>query len=272
MISHNHCLIIGAMKAGTTSLFHTLKDYPQINASFIKDTKFFISKDHKGNWHKGIEWYNKQFPQSGLINLEASTHYAKLPYYSGVPERIANTLQNVKLIYLIRNPVERALSHYFHNILIDNEINDINAEFSNIESKYYQYSDYAKQISPYLRYFNESDILIKNIIDSDNDKNDLCEVLSFILDKTNIDVEDKRIQTKNTFQDLLLHNLDVVFFDLNQLTLKNNCSKISLARRIGLKKDVLLKMIFVMQENYNVFSEIIDCYEKNWIDYYEEYI
>ena len=260
------------MKAGTTSLYYTLKDYPQIDASLIKDTKFFISKNCKGNWHKGIEWYKSQFSNNGLVNLEASTHYAKLPHYLGVPCRILNTLQNVKFIYLIRNPIDRAISHYFHNRLVDNEIIDINTEFSNINSKYYHYSDYTKQMIPYLKHFDRSNILVKNVVDYQDRNININELLNFIIGQSINNADEKKIQFRNSFKDLLLNNQDSIHTYISIINQKQYCSKISLARSAGLKKKVLQKMIFVMQEKYNEFSELVGLDNKNWIECYEEYL
>ncbi|MCK4919433.1 MAG: sulfotransferase domain-containing protein [Bacteroidales bacterium] len=149
MIIKKHCLIIGAMKSGTTSLYCTIKESQNIDSSMYKDTKFFIDKNCGGNWQKGISWYQQQFSDNGIINLEASTHYSKLPDYTCVANRILKTLKDVKFIYLFRNPIDRAISHFFHNRIVDKESIDINSAFSNVNSKYYHYSNYSKQITPY---------------------------------------------------------------------------------------------------------------------------
>jgi hypothetical protein len=86
-------LIIGAMKAGTTSLYHYLKSHPQIHMSRIKELDFFVTEL---NWGRGLDWYSQQFSGIGTNVLaagEASTNYTKYPRYKGVPERISMTLR-----------------------------------------------------------------------------------------------------------------------------------------------------------------------------------
>ena len=104
-------LIIGAMKAGTTSLFAYLTRHPQVIAPIIKEIRYF-----DWNWPRPLDWYWAHFPlvaeaQPARITGEAS------PFYLGHPktaERVANVLPQVKLIALLRDPIGRAVSHYHH--------------------------------------------------------------------------------------------------------------------------------------------------------------
>ena len=104
-------LIIGAQKAGTTSLFHYICQHPQIFTNNIKEIHFF-DRHHQ----LGAKWYSSHFPLAGrlLSNRrmgEATPYYLCHPH---APGRIAALLPQVKLIAVLRNPVERAISHYFH--------------------------------------------------------------------------------------------------------------------------------------------------------------
>ena len=64
----------------------------------------------------GIEWYSSLFTRVGNKQLcgEASTNYTRWPQVDGVPELIQQIIPNVKLIYIMRDPVERAFSHFVH--------------------------------------------------------------------------------------------------------------------------------------------------------------
>ena len=99
-------LVIGAARAGSTSLYAYLLDHPRMAAPSHKEIHYFDL-----NRHRGIGWYRRHFPfrRSGRITGEASPYYVFHPH---VPERVRATLPDVKLIVLVRNPVDRAYSHY----------------------------------------------------------------------------------------------------------------------------------------------------------------
>jgi hypothetical protein len=103
-------VILGAQKAGTTSLFHYLGQHPEVIRPFRKEVHFF---DH--NFEAGPRWYRAHFPLSrqledGRITFEASPLYLFHPLSA---ERMAGIVPKAKLIAILRDPVERAISHYF---------------------------------------------------------------------------------------------------------------------------------------------------------------
>ena len=108
-------LIIGAAKCGTTSLYYQLKQHPQV---FMPDTKepTFFSERERGQWKRGLEWYESLFAaRNNEIALgEASTSYSKASAYEDAPRLIAATIPEVRLIYLIRDPIAQILSNYRH--------------------------------------------------------------------------------------------------------------------------------------------------------------
>lgn len=172
-----HCIIIGAMKCGTTALFRFLSEhYASIGASRQKDTRFFVASAHGGNWDKELSWYVEMFPYDASIKLEASTHYTKYPDYPGCPARIRLALDHVTLVYLVRDPLRRAISHYFHNVFVDRERLDINIALCGDLNKYLYYSDYALQLTRYHRHFDIEDIIILNVIDRDQRAHALREL------------------------------------------------------------------------------------------------
>jgi hypothetical protein len=103
-------IIIGAQKCGTTSLYEYLMQHPQIVAASQKEVHFFDL-----NFAKGVDWYRQQFQpvSENSITGEASPYYIFHPL---VPQRIYELFPQVKLIVLLRNPVERAISHYYHEV------------------------------------------------------------------------------------------------------------------------------------------------------------
>ncbi len=104
-------LVIGAQKSGTTSLFHYICQHPQVFTNNYKEIHFFDL-----HYQLGANWYRSHFPLGGRLLPrryigEATPYYFCHPH---APRRIAALLPTVKLIVILRNPVERAISHYFH--------------------------------------------------------------------------------------------------------------------------------------------------------------
>lgn len=108
-------LIIGAMKSGTTSLFELLGRHPDIFVPHWKEPQYF-SRDHIFN--QGEQWYKNLFVDARPDQRigEASTCYSRCTEYPLAAERIAARLPDIRLIYLMRHPVERAYSHYGHEM------------------------------------------------------------------------------------------------------------------------------------------------------------
>ncbi len=103
-------VIIGAQKGGTTFLYHLLIQHPLVKPAVRKEVHFFDR-----HFEKGIEWYRQSFPDPKwkggrkIITGEASPSYLIHPL---VAERMAETVPQARLIVILRNPVDRAFSHY----------------------------------------------------------------------------------------------------------------------------------------------------------------
>ena len=152
-------LLIGAMKAGTTSLYHYLKGHPQIFVPPYKAPEFFVAES---NFHRGVDWYRRQFAGAGRDVVavgEASNAYAKYPRFDGVPQRIAAHIPHVRLIYIVRDPIARILSHYRTRFAEGTEKAPLEkAVFSN--PIYLNYSQYALQIEQYLEHVPREQLLV----------------------------------------------------------------------------------------------------------------
>jgi hypothetical protein len=106
-------LIIGAQRSGTTSLFNYLAQHPDVLPPLAKEIHFFDL-----HYARGVRWYRGRFPFSHRLRRRALTLDAS-PYYllhPRAPERAAQLLPDVKLVAVLRNPVDRALSHYQHEV------------------------------------------------------------------------------------------------------------------------------------------------------------
>ncbi|MBE9064634.1 sulfotransferase domain-containing protein [cf. Phormidesmis sp. LEGE 11477] len=153
-------IIIGAMKSGTTSLHYYLNLHPDICMSRQKELDFFV--EHK-NWKKGVEWYKTNFAgQSAKVYGESSPNYTNYPRWDGVPERMFSVVPNTKIIYLLRDPIERMISHYLHSYSSGIENKSAEAALTKpLEKNWYiRRSQYFLQLQQYLQVFPESNILV----------------------------------------------------------------------------------------------------------------
>ena len=114
-------IIIGAQKCGTTTLFDLLEQHPLLAPSYKKEIHYFDGglDPRIDTFKKGLSWYRGHFPlKSGKLTFEASPLYL---FNSLCAERIKRAVPDVKLIVLLRNPTDRAISHYFHSLRAGDE-------------------------------------------------------------------------------------------------------------------------------------------------------
>jgi hypothetical protein len=176
-------IIIGAQKAGTTSLFQYLSEHPQLFESFKKEVHFFDggSNPRFDAYDRGPLWYQAHFPlrrrmASNYKTFEASPLYLFHPL---VAERLHRLLPRVKLIALLRHPTERAISHYFHEQRKGREklpiLQAMQAEqerlskalgqqdFRDPAFRHFSYKQrglYEQQLRRYLQYFSPEQLLV----------------------------------------------------------------------------------------------------------------
>ena len=105
-------VVVGAPKAGTSSLARYLSLHPDIHMSRPKEPNFFNDAAHYGRWNRGTLWYRTQFRSGKAVCGEASPGYAAWPARPSVAERMGATIPAAKLIYLVREPLGRLRSHY----------------------------------------------------------------------------------------------------------------------------------------------------------------
>ncbi|GAA5026474.1 sulfotransferase [Marivirga lumbricoides] len=146
-------IIIGAMKCGTTSIFKNLAQHSQIYGHPAKEINFFSEK-----YHLGMEWYSAKFKE-GFVNGESSPNYTKRDEYVDTAKLIHECNPKMKLIYVVRDPIKRMISHLHHDLYRDRlKISQISSALEE-DNKYVNTSKYAYQIEPYLKYFSLENIL-----------------------------------------------------------------------------------------------------------------
>ena len=161
-------------------MFAYLRQHPQLFPSSKKEVLFFNNPDH---FAKGQAWYRSHFPLKQKMDLDAKTyevspHYI---YHPLAPKRIYDLIPTVKIIAVLRNPTERAISNYFHVKRNNREplslYEALQAEEKRLEPalkakdydsealRYYSYKRrglYKEQLERYLNYFSWQQVLVLN--------------------------------------------------------------------------------------------------------------
>ena len=150
-------MIIGAQKCGTTSLAAQLAEHPGICFCKIKEPGYF---QKTMDWQDGLDAYHQLYePKDGQLCGEASTMYTFLPEWQGTHARLFAYNPDLKLIYIMRNPIERVISNYSHDLV--RGLTMAPPETAIYEhSGYINRSRYAVQIRPYLELFPRDSLLL----------------------------------------------------------------------------------------------------------------
>src|SRR5215467_9662636 len=158
--------IIGAPKAGTTSLHNYLSEHPQIQMSAVKEPNFFAPHLNPVDEQRRIsqlDQYEQLFDPSVSVRGEASTPYAEYPLRQGVPERIREQVPEAKFLYVVRDPVERTISHYNHMVASEGERRPLEqalGDLSDPRSPSICANLYGLQLELYLRQFPQERVMV----------------------------------------------------------------------------------------------------------------
>lgn len=151
-------IIIGAGKSGTTSLHQYLNAHPEVQMSAEKELRLFTRDD----WRELVPWYERQF-DAAPIRGETSPGYTMYPYRSSTPERIRELIPDARFIYVVRDPVERAIANYVQFVVLHHEHRPIEAALCDFEDPANPHlcgSRYAMQLDRFLRHFDREQILV----------------------------------------------------------------------------------------------------------------
>jgi|TARA_R110001583_G_scaffold7158_6_gene35670 hypothetical protein len=198
----SHVIIIGAMKAGTTSLYDYFLDHKDICSCVVKEPEFFSETMNHGvksvNYQELWPDYNGE-----KYVLESSTGYTRFPREKGVAKRMYDSGIKPKFIYLVRDPVKRIESH------------------QNFMSRYIEYnmpathsdvletSNYYLQLKQFLKYFPKGDLLV---LDFDDLKTKPQSVVNKITDF--LDIAEHEIS--NT-----IHNNETLYPSFFEMSIKS---------------------------------------------------
>jgi hypothetical protein len=150
-------IVIGAMKSATTTLHEQLARQPGLFMSRPKEPNFFSDDAIYAN---GLDWYASLFRDARDEELcgESSTHYTKLPTYPRTVERMKRALPDVKLIYVMRHPIDRLISHYVHELTTGNLSANLSEAIDEMP-ELVDYGRYSMQLMPYLDAFGAENVL-----------------------------------------------------------------------------------------------------------------
>lgn len=156
-------VVIGAMKTGTTSLHSYLTQHPELCVPYTKKEINFFNNDV--HWAAGLDWYEQNFERGDLKRGEVNPNYSMFPRCQTVPQRIHKFSPNAKLIYVVRDPIERMCSHIHHNWIKGFEDRSLDEIMGDKKDSlwYLAYSRYYYQLEKFIQYFDKDQMLITTL-------------------------------------------------------------------------------------------------------------
>ena len=169
--------VIGAAKAGTTSLHHYLGLHPEIHVSTVKEPAYFC-REEDGPWPFGRvatrKEYEDLFESDALVRGDCTPSYSQHPLRAGVPERIHQLVPEARFIYLVRDPVERILAQVQHRYATGWETRPLREALGTIDdplhNSYLIPSLYATQVQRYTDVFPTERILVVDSAELQSDR------------------------------------------------------------------------------------------------------
>jgi len=267
-------IIIGAMKCGTTSMSYYLSQTKDIYIPPQKDLYFF--SDNK-LYNKGWDWYQSFFKTSKKIIGEGTDDYSKFWVNKETVKRIKFHLPDVKLIYIVRHPLRQIESAWLHRIAASHEKYSFNEAILKSNFKYIETANYWTQLSIYLKYFDEKQILVLFNEDLKNDpKAEVKKVLRFL--GCNEDISMINFEHKNTAQSKRYDKKIATYFRKIKIiekfvqSLPDNIKQPlkltvtnSLKERPKWDKDVKYYVRMLLEENSNKFLQKYEKDKKFWL-------
>jgi hypothetical protein len=187
--------VIGAMKAGTTTLYNHILQHPSICLTRTKEVNYFI---HDYSFERFNRLYKTHFASPELLKIDVSPAYSKRHIYPGVAERIYRANPNARIIFIARDPYERLISHLQHNLLRD-RFNSRDLEKEVLENDdYIKTSSYYYQLEDYIRLFGKDKILLLVFEDMRDNLGHFLNLLSEFLGISNLNLPGKNIYASDS--------------------------------------------------------------------------
>jgi hypothetical protein len=151
--------LVGAAKCGTTSLHHYLGAHPEVEMTSVKEPQLFAGDEYRSQ----LASYASLFARSAPVRGESSAVYSQYPSWPGIPERISEHVPDARILYLVRDPIDRALAHYRQHVRDHKEGRTVGEAFAGFADPAHTYiapSRYATQLDRYLARFDPDRVLV----------------------------------------------------------------------------------------------------------------
>ncbi|MCA8898661.1 MAG: sulfotransferase [Hyphomonas sp.] len=151
-------VVIGAMRAGTTTLYRMLDQTGLVSVAESKETDYYLKDEFRA---RGEAWYRRQFRNSELPWIDICPNYTKRIVFPGVPDRIHADAPGVPLVFIARDPVKRVISQYNHTFMTRKDLpKPADLLDSNLGMEILESSRYAFQLKPYYDLWPRDRILV----------------------------------------------------------------------------------------------------------------
>jgi len=190
--------LVGAMKSATTSLHNYLDVHPEIfmTQDPWKEPNYFVEEL---NYNKGLDWYSSLFDnvQSEKVIGESSTDYTKAPNYRDTHLKLHQFNPNAKILYVMRDPIERAISQYWWEVEYSAEGRDM--KHGILENDWIMNcSYYAQQIKPYIDVFGRENVYTLTAEELISEPNRVMkEIFEWLGVSTDIQLKDETLKVHN---------------------------------------------------------------------------
>lgn len=191
-------IVVGAAKAGTTSLHNYLDLHPDITMSQDKEMRFFTDPDCR-SW---IGRYQDYFAGGTRYRGESTPQYTKWPLYPGVADRIAELAPDARLIYLVREPVERTLAEYVEEAtwgVVSGDVNDLLRDADAPHNRLVAPSRYATQLRELRRTIDPDRILVVDLAELAEQPGETLGRIFAFLDLPAIELDDEALSPRNAW-------------------------------------------------------------------------
>ena len=189
-------VVIGAMRAGTTTMYELMRRTNVVSVPKMKETDFFTAK----KFSRGLGWLNGQYSDLKKPIVDVSPNYTKVFVIPGVAKRIYETNPDTKLIYILRDPVKRAISEFHHMAAMGYDIPMPDKVGAALGKSVTDCSLYYAQLKPYLEYWDINDIEIIEFEDLIHDQWGTIAALYTRLGLPEFSIDEETVHTNSSDQ------------------------------------------------------------------------
>ena len=147
-------VVIGASGAATAALGRCLSAHPEVAVGRRDGMSFFTD-----DWHRGFGWYAEEFEAGCPVRVECSPSYTD-PAHPEAADRMARVIPEARLVYLVRDPVDRAMAQWHEAHLTGEDRRRAARALPDPDGPYLARSRYAARLAPYLKRFPRSSLLV----------------------------------------------------------------------------------------------------------------